>query len=319
MSVRQKFTIADVQQKKLLELGLDIKDAFILSYLKDVNPLKKMIRKKIDGRTFIWIDYEKLMNYLPALKIKSLDAIYRRFKKYQESNLLDKHIHKTMNGSYSFFYLKEEFFNLFEITQDLTTDKELEEQLKKMGLPLQSDEKSVGSGQKVGYTSDEKSAINTPINNTPTKDSSSRKEDTTASDDDFTKDLKDLLSKSSVNNINSNTLKNICKFSSGDIREVERAIDFMKLKNKSITPGILVAILRDGDFKDKNSIAPTEIKRNDKIEFMAVRIGELEVRRLRDELLREIGFECNAIDDQLGNILCRKFNIFLSEGGIYVR
>ncbi len=141
---------------------------------------------------------------------------------------------------------------------------------------------------------------------------------TVVSEDDFTKNLKDLLLESAFKNTNSNTLRNITTLTNGDIKEVERAIAFMKLKNKSMTPGILVAILRDGDYKNSGSIAPKEIMRDEKIEFMAGKLGENEVKRLRELIKDEIGYECNAIDDQLGNVLCRKFNEYLNEGGAYV-
>lgn len=36
-----KYTISDVQQEKLIALGLDIKDAFLLSYIKDLAGAKK--------------------------------------------------------------------------------------------------------------------------------------------------------------------------------------------------------------------------------------------------------------------------------------
>ncbi len=141
---------------------------------------------------------------------------------------------------------------------------------------------------------------------------------TAAPEDNFTKNLEDLLLESAVKNTNSNTLKNISTLTNGDIQEVKRAIAFMKLKNKSMTPGILVAILRDGDYKDSGSITPREIRRDEKIEFMASKLGEQEVRRLRGLVLSEIGFECTGVDDQLGNILCRKFNEYLAKGGAYV-
>ncbi|UUV17560.1 hypothetical protein NRK67_01640 [Fusobacteria bacterium ZRK30] len=220
-----------------------------------------------------------------------------------------------MNGSYTFFCLKEEFYNLFEFTKSQGTDEELEEQLKKMGLIPISDEKSVGFGQKVGYISDEKSALNTPSNNTP-KNSSSSKE-TTAASNDFIKELKELFSKSSVTNINPNTLKNIAKFSNRNLKEVEAAISFMILKKKDITPGLLVAILRDGDYKKVRNILPKEIKRKDKIKFMSIKLGKSKVEELEKKILKEIGFKCHSVDNELGNILCKKFNHYIAQGGIY--
>ena len=47
---RIKYTIASVQQEKLIELDLDIKDAFILSYLKDtIGANSKFISKVVEN------------------------------------------------------------------------------------------------------------------------------------------------------------------------------------------------------------------------------------------------------------------------------
>jgi hypothetical protein len=248
------------------------------------------------------------MDYLPILKINTLDAIYRRFKKYENKGLVIKHVQKFMNGSRTFFYLTDEFFDLFEISKIKSSDTEIKKQMMEMGLSTsRSDEKSGGFGRKVGSISDEKSALNTPKNNTPKNNSSSTKENA-ATPIDFTKELERLLSKSCIDNINSNTVKNIFKFSNGSLTEVENAISFMRLQNKIISIEVLVAILRDGDYKKVKNITPKNIKRDDKIKFMLNILGESEVKRLRDNFLKEIGFECNAVDDQLGNYLCKRFN-----------
>ena len=303
MSKNQKYTIANAQQDKLLNLGMDLKDAFVLSYLREIMYFEKTVTKKVGGKQFIWINYEKLLDYLPILKINTIDAIYRRFKRYEDKGLVIKHVHKFMNGSYTFFYLKDEFFDLFEISKIKSSDTEIKKQMMEMGLSTsRSDEKSGGFGRKVGSISDEKSALNTPKNN-----SSSTKENA-ATPIDFTKELERLLSKSCIDNINSNTVKNIFKFSNGSLTEVENAISFMRLQNKIISIEVLVAILRDGDYKKVKNITPKNIKRDDKIKFMLNILGESEVKRLRDNFLKEIGFECNAVDDQLGNYLCKRFN-----------
>ncbi len=111
--INRKYQIADIQQDKLLKLGLDLKDAYILTYLKDMNQVEKIIRKEVDGEIYIWVDYKKLMAYLPILKINTVDAMYRRFKKYAGLGLIKKYIHKTRTGTYTFFHLKGSLFDLF--------------------------------------------------------------------------------------------------------------------------------------------------------------------------------------------------------------
>ncbi len=321
MSVNQKYTIGSVQQDKLIEFGLDIKDAFILDYIREVSRLKNVVKKIVDGRSYIWLDYNKMISYLPILSINNTEVIGRRFKKYADLNLISRHLHKPFSstgrtsGTYTFFSLETKFNFLFEINTIEDSLEEKESKLREMGLLPHPTEKSAEeSTEKSSVHPTQKSDVNTPNNNTPNIDSSS----TYSPEGDFTSKLMELLSKSAVRNFNTNTLKNITRFSGSDIQVVERAIAFMRLKNKSMTPGVLVAILRDKDFKNADSITPKEVRRDEKIEFMAGKLGEHEVRRLRGLVLQEIGFECDGVDDQLGNILCRKFNEYIDEGGIYV-
>ncbi len=321
MSVNQKYTIGSVQQNKLIEFGLDIKDAFILDYIREVSRLKNVVKKVVDGRSYIWLDYNKMISFLPILSINNKEVIGRRFKKYADLKLISRHLHKPISyagrtsGTYTFFSLEAKFNSLFEINTIEDSLEEKEAKLREMGLPTHPTQKSAEeSTKKSSVHPTQKSDVNTPNNNTPNIDSSS----TDSPENGFIVNLMDLLSKSAVRNFNTNTLKNISRFSGNDIQVVERAIAFMKLKNKNITPGVLVAILRDKDFKNAGSITPKEVRRNEKIEFMAGKLGEHEVRRLRGLVLQEIGFECDGVDDQLGNILCRKFNQYIDEGGIYV-
>jgi hypothetical protein len=136
--------------------------------------------------------------------------------------------------------------------------------------------------------------------------------------DDFEKELKTLISKTSVSRLNANTLKNIKGYSHGDIEQVKRAIKFMHLKNKSMTADILVAILRDKDFDEKEALDPMKLKASDKIDFMTKKLGKIKVKELRSDLLKEMGFDGPHVDNELDNILCRHFNNFIQEGGIYV-
>jgi hypothetical protein len=139
-----------------------------------------------------------------------------------------------------------------------------------------------------------------------------------ASSYDFEKELKTLISKSSISKLNTNTLKNIKNYSQEDIKQVKRAIKFMYLKNKSMTADILVAILRDRDFDEKESLDPIKLKASDKIDFMIKKLGEIKIKEFRDKVLKDIGFEGSHVDNELDNILCQHFNKFIQEGGIYV-
>lgn len=142
----QKFTIGAVQQNKLLEFGLDIKDAYILTYLKDIiGGSNKIISKIVDDEVYYWIKYENIIKYLPILKIDNLKVISRRLARYSELGLIKKHIHRPFNqmqgtfkGAYTFISLTEIFSSLFETSNLQHDDEELERAAREMGLSLET-------------------------------------------------------------------------------------------------------------------------------------------------------------------------------------
>jgi hypothetical protein len=317
-----KYTIGAVQQQQLIKHDLDIKDAFIITYLKEITTSKKLINKTIAGKKYVWIDYQSLIDYLPALKINSKDVIARRMAKYEKLGLIKKHLHKTMAyGVYTFFHLEGKFNTMFEIQKVEKDDSELEKIKEKMGLLGQQNEeatqKSGGFDSKVETTPTQKSRHNTPNSILPTKESSSTDTDPAAtSDDDFYKELKTILSEASIKNHNSNTLKNIKNYSNGNINEVKKVIEFIKLKNKNMNSKVLVAILKD---KDHQIVEPVDLKnvtRKEKIGFMVKKLGEFKIRSMRNAILKNIGCECQGVDDDLGNQLCKKYNQLKTQGGI---
>ena len=154
---RIKYTIASVQQEKLIELDLDIKDAFILSYLKDtIGANSKFISKVVDNEIYYWIKYSSLIAYLPILKIENEKVIARRFSEYEKLGLIKRHIHKVTNkitkafvGNYTFINLTDKFSELFEENKIETDVDELEKAAKEMGLSIENNREnfSVTSGE----------------------------------------------------------------------------------------------------------------------------------------------------------------------------
>ena len=143
---RIKYTIASVQQEKLIELDLDIKDAFILSYLKDtIGANSKFISKVVENEIYYWIKYSSLISYLPILKIENEKVIARRFTEYEKLGLIKRHIHKVTNkitntfvGNYTFINLTDKFSELFEENKIETDMDELEKAAKEMGLTVEN-------------------------------------------------------------------------------------------------------------------------------------------------------------------------------------
>lgn len=142
-----KYTIGAVQQSKALEYGLDLKDAFILTYLKELTS-KKLIQKVIDTNTYYWIDYDALIEYMPLLGISTNKTLGRRFSKYEEFGFIKRHLHKSFSkstgqfsGSWTFIMFEEKFNELFEIGNIANDTTKMNEILEEMGLPTEDTQK----------------------------------------------------------------------------------------------------------------------------------------------------------------------------------
>ena len=142
-----KYTIGAVQQSKALEFGLDLKDAFILTYLKELTS-KKLIQKVIDNNTYFWIDYDALIDYMPLLGISTSKVLGRRFAKYEELGFIKRHLHKSyskakgqFSGSWTFIMFEEKFNELFEIGNIANDTTKMNEILEEMGLPTEDTQK----------------------------------------------------------------------------------------------------------------------------------------------------------------------------------
>ena len=142
-----KYTIGAVQQSKALEYDLDLKDAFILTYLKELTS-KKLIQKVIDNNTYYWIDYDALIDYMPLLGISTSKVLGRRFAKYEELGFIKRHLHKSyskakgqFSGSWTFIMFEEKFNELFEIGNIANDTTKMNEILEEMGLPTEDTQK----------------------------------------------------------------------------------------------------------------------------------------------------------------------------------
>ncbi|KAJ50154.1 putative phage protein (TIGR02220 family) [Clostridium tetanomorphum] len=102
-----RYNIYGFNQKKLIEYGLDQIDAMLLRYFIDFKGTGKMVTKKINGKNYYWVQYKKIIQEYPILRLKK-DSVYRRFKNMTEKSILT---HKSVvdKGVYSFYNLGTEF------------------------------------------------------------------------------------------------------------------------------------------------------------------------------------------------------------------
>ena len=118
-----KYTIY-INQKELSKTDFDLVDGAILDYLYLICNSKneKIAEQRINGYT--WVDYNKLLNDNPLLRIKSKGALSRRVKKMEQSRFI-KSIERRKNGHIlKYFSLTKKSNSLFTQTHDPIHEKE---------------------------------------------------------------------------------------------------------------------------------------------------------------------------------------------------
>lgn len=139
-----KNTISGFNQSKLLEYGLDLKDAMLLRYFVDFRDTESMSMIIVDNKPYYWLNYKHMKEDIPLIGISSNDALRNRFKKLEKCKVLG-HYHKLEGGSYSYYCLGENYPNLIKTNSDDkdfnnydTADKKTEGyKLKSATLPIE--------------------------------------------------------------------------------------------------------------------------------------------------------------------------------------
>lgn len=85
-----KHTIAGMQQTELLRLGLNHTDAEILGCAHDFFSSGKTFIKVEDNKVWFWLLYEKIIEDLPAIGIKSPKSIAAIFRKFIKAGVIEK-------------------------------------------------------------------------------------------------------------------------------------------------------------------------------------------------------------------------------------
>lgn len=115
-----KYEIQGFSQKVLVKYGLDDTDALILRYFVDFKDTGLMISEEVDGETYYWIRYDRMIEELPILNLKK-NSIYKRMKKMCEAKIL---IHMTfrVGGTYSYYGIGENYAELVCTPNDLNNN-----------------------------------------------------------------------------------------------------------------------------------------------------------------------------------------------------
>jgi hypothetical protein len=101
-----KNSIEKLRQDALVKLGFDCIDAVILRHVIDMVDSEKTSREYFDGREYLWIEYQAIIDALPVCNMGSRDSVARRFRKYVKSGIMQHHT-KRDGGTFSFFRMTE--------------------------------------------------------------------------------------------------------------------------------------------------------------------------------------------------------------------
>lgn len=104
-----------VDQKVIHDLGLlgkiDLVDIGLLMYIKDFCSYPGINKIFDNGKEYYWLSYQKLTEDMPLLGLNSKSAVYKRFKKLCNLDLLEQHQDNELNYR-PYYGLGNMFFNL---------------------------------------------------------------------------------------------------------------------------------------------------------------------------------------------------------------
>ncbi len=103
-------TVYGFSQKNLIKFRLDLWDAVILRYFIDCKDNLEMRTMDIGEDTYYLVRYDKILEYLPMLRMKK-HAIQSRFFKLRDLGILT-HYALIEGYTYSYFGIGENYIDL---------------------------------------------------------------------------------------------------------------------------------------------------------------------------------------------------------------
>ncbi len=102
-----KYTILGFNQQKAVELGLGVDDLLIIRWFVDFYSSSKMVKMNVGEKTYVWVNYSKVVEDVPILNMKK-DTLYRHLKKICEAGIME---HETIKqgGVFSLYRLADTY------------------------------------------------------------------------------------------------------------------------------------------------------------------------------------------------------------------
>ena len=118
-----QFTCLGFNQKKALEMGLDLIDLGILRYFVNFIETGAMLKREIDDDFLYWMQYEKCLENIPILGIKSKCALRRRLNKLVDAEVLIFKLIKK-GGTYTFYGIGKRYDELIFYNKQMKKESE---------------------------------------------------------------------------------------------------------------------------------------------------------------------------------------------------
>ena len=100
-----KETILGIDQAFAVEHGLDVVDVMLFAVVKDKMQSANTRKLKRNGKCFVWVSYQDVLEHLPILNIKKR-RVATRLDVMCDKGVLEKYINKEA-GCYTYFRLSE--------------------------------------------------------------------------------------------------------------------------------------------------------------------------------------------------------------------
>ena len=98
-----KLSIMDYHQPTAVAYGLNMDDLLLLKWFVDYRSTDRMELVMIDDVPFYWVNYNKVLEDLPILRITNKDVLRRRFKKLCDAKVLKFHLEKNKKGTFTYY------------------------------------------------------------------------------------------------------------------------------------------------------------------------------------------------------------------------
>jgi hypothetical protein len=143
-----KYTIEGLSQAEAIRIGLDLKDLVLLRWIVDFYSTGKMETHVFGDKHYFWINYQKVVEELPLLGIKSKDVLARRMRHIEQCGILEFNCFEGA-GCRTYYRFREDA--LSRMISDSANQGEL------FGKKGGSDRNKGGSYSKVGRVPTQKS------------------------------------------------------------------------------------------------------------------------------------------------------------------